>query len=209
MNKGDCTVENYVITIARGFGSGGKTIGRMLSENLGIPYYDKDLIKLASEESGINEALFGKSDEKVKSSIFSRPKVYSGELVKPDSPDFVSEENLFSYQAKVIKSLAEKGSCIIVGRCADFVLRDMENVIKVFIWADMPTCLKNAKIVCGIDEKEAARQIERTDKERSAYYKAHTGSSWDNVRNYDLCLNTSRLSFEKCVEIIKSYINIR
>ncbi|MGN0675607.1 MAG: AAA family ATPase [Oscillospiraceae bacterium] len=201
-------MDNYVITIARGFGSGGKTIGKMLSESLGIPYYDKDLIKLASEESGINEALFGKSDEKVKGGLFSKTKVYSGEIAAPDSADFVSEENLFSYQAKIIKSLADKGSCIIVGRCADFILKDRENVIKTFIWADKETCIKNAKAVCGLDEKEAEKQIERIDKERSAYYKAHTGSNWDNVRNYDLCLDTSRLSFEKCVEIIKTYIEI-
>lgn len=201
-------MDNYVITIARGFGSGGKTIGRMLSGNLGIPYYDKELIRLASEESGINEALFGKSDEKVKGGIFGKPKRYSGELAKPDSSGFVSEENLFGYQAKVIKSLADKGSCIIVGRCADFVLKDRADVIKVFIWADMPTCIKNANIVCGLNEREAEKQIERTDKERSAYYKAHTGKDWDDVRNYDLCLNTSRLSFEKCVEIIKNYIEV-
>lgn len=201
-------MDNYVITIARGFGSGGKTIGKMLSESLGVPYYDKDLIKLASEESGINEALFGKSDEKVKGGLFSKTKIYSGEIAAPDSADFVSEENLFSYQAKIIKGLADKGSCIIVGRCADFILKDRENVIKTFIWADKETCIKNAKIVCGLDEKEAEKQIERIDKERSAYYKAHTGSNWDNVRNYDLCLDTSRLSFEKCVEIIKTYIEI-
>lgn len=201
-------MENFVITIARGFGSGGRTIGKMLSESMNIPFYDKDLIKLASEESGINLALFGKSDEKVKSGLFSKPKVYSGELAAPDSSDFVSEENLFGFQAKVIKSLADKGSCIIVGRCADFVLKDRENVVKTFIWADMPTCIKNAKNVCGLDEREAEKQVERIDKERSAYYKAHTGKEWDDVRNYDLCLNTSRLSFEKCVEIIKNYIGI-
>lgn len=200
-------MENYVITIARGFGSGGKTIGKMLSESLGIPYYDKDLIRLASEESGINEALFGKSDEKVKGGIFGKPKKYSGELAKPDSSEFVSEENLFGYQAEIIKNLAEKGSCIIIGRCADFILRDHKSVIKTFIWADKSTCIKNAKTVCGMDEKEAEKQIERIDRERAAYYKAHTGKDWDDVRNYDLCLDTSRLSFEKCVDIIKYYID--
>lgn len=200
-------MEKYIITIARGFGSGGKTIGKMLSESLGIPYYDKDLIKLASEESGINEALFGKSDEKVKGGIFGKPKKYSGELAKPNSSEFVSEENLFGYQAEIIKNLAEKGSCIIIGRCADFILRDREGVIKTFIWADKPTCIKNAGTVCGMNEKEAEKQIERIDKERAAYYKAHTGKDWDDVRNYDLCLDTSRLSFEKCVDIIKYYID--
>ena len=201
-------MEKYIITIARGFGSGGKTIGKMLSKSLDIPYYDKDLIKMASEESGISEALFGQSDEKVKGGLFSKHKVYSGEIASPEGKDFVSEENLFSYQAEVIKELAGKGSCIIIGRCADFILRDRENVIKTFIWADKPTCIRNAKTVCGLDEKEAEKQIEKIDKERSAYYKAHTGRAWDDVRNYDLCLDTSRLSFEKCVEIIKYYIDM-
>ena len=196
-------MDKYIITIARGFGSGGKTIGKMLSESLGIPYYDKDLIKLASEESGINEALFGKSDEKVKGGIFGKPKKYSGELAKPNSSEFVSEENLFGYQAEIIKNLADKGSCIIIGRCADFVLKDRKDVIKVFIWADMPTCIKNANIVCGLSEREAEKQIERTDKARSAYYKAHTGKDWDDVRNYDLCLNTSRLSLKSAWRSLK------
>lgn len=200
-------MDNYVITIARGFGSGGKTIGKMLSERLGIPYYDKELIRLASEESGINEALFGKSDERIKGGIFGKPKKYSGELAKPDSSEFVSEENLFGYQAEIIKNLAEKGSCIIIGRCADFILRGRAGVIKAFIWADKPTCVKNAKTICGLDEKEAERQIERIDRERAAYYKAHTGKDWDDVRNYDLCLDTSRLSFEKCVDIIGYYVD--
>ena len=148
-----------------------------------------------------------KSGLTLKDSIFGKPKKYSGELAKPNSSEFVSEENLFGYQAEIIKNLAEKGSCIIIGRCADFILRDREGVLKTFIWADKPTCIKNAKTVCGMDEKEAEKQIERIDRERAAYYKAHTGKDWDDVRNYDLCLDTSRLSFEKCVDIIKYYID--
>lgn len=204
--------KKFVITIARGYGSGGRTIGQMLSKRLGVEFYDKDLIKLASEESGINEALFGQSDEKTKS-VFG--KKYTGEIIPPNKRDYTSEENLFNFQAKVIKRLAEEKSCIIVGRCADFVLRGFPNLVRVFVYADEESCIKNVAEVKGIfDRKEAQRKIASIDKERAAYYKSHTGNDWEDVRNYDLCLNSSNLdttparSFEKCVEIICNYLDV-
>lgn len=203
-------MKNFVVTIARGFGSGGRTIGKMLAEKLGAQFYDKDLIKLASEESGINEALFGESDEKTKSGLFGKPAVYKGGVITPDKAAFTSEENLFNYQARVIKQLAEEKTCVIVGRCADYVLRDKDNVIRVFIYADEETCIKNAAEVRGIvDRREAVKKIAATDKERAAYYKAHTGREWIDARNYDLCLNTGNLGFEKCVQIIADFIKIK
>lgn len=202
-------MNNLVITISREFGSGGHKIGTMLSEKLGIPYYDKDLIKLASEQSGINENLFGLADEKSKNSIFRKPKVYSGDITSPDSPNFTSEENLFNYQAKIIKQLAaEKAPCIIIGRCADYILTDRKNVLKIFIWADKEACIKNSMDVCGYDWNEAEKQVEKINRERAAYYKAHTGHDWSDVRNYDLCLNTSQLGFDRCMEIIEHYISV-
>lgn len=204
-------MEKFIITIARGYGSGGRTIGKMLSERLDIPFWDRDLIKLASEESGINEALFGQSDEKTKSGVFTKKSVYTGgEKISPDKKAFTSEENLFNFQAETIKRLAEENSCIIVGRCADYVLRDMPNVIRVFVYADIDSCVKNVAEVKGItNEKEALKMIASTDKERAAYYKAHTGREWIDARNYDLCLNSGELGFEKCVDIISNYIKIR
>lgn len=202
-------MENYVITISRAFGSGGRTIGKMLSEKLGIPYYDKDLIKLASDDSGINESLFGLADERKSGGIFKKGKVYDGEIKSPSSADFTSEDNLFSFQAKIIKELAEKKSpCIIIGRCADFVLADRDNTLRIFIWADKETCVKNTMDVCGWDRKESEKQVEKINRERSAYYKSHTGHDWTDVRNYDLCLDTNKLGFEKCTKIIEEYINI-
>lgn len=202
-------MEKYVITISRAFGSGGRTIGKMLSERLGIPYYDKDLIRLASEDSGINESLFGLADERKSGGIFKKGKIYDGEIKSPSSADFTSEDNLFSFQAKIIKELAEKKSpCIIIGRCADFVLADRENTLRIFIWADKETCVKNTMDVCGWDRKESEKQVEKINRERSAYYKSHTGHDWADVRNYDLCLDTNKLGFEKCTQIIEDYINI-
>lgn len=202
-------MNNLVITISREFGSGGHKIGIMLSEKLGIPYYDKELIKLASEQSGINENLFGLADEKSKNSIFKKPKVYSGDITSPQSPEFTSEENLFNFQAKVIKELAEKNSpCIIIGRCADFVLSERKNTLRLFIWADRENRIKNTMDILGYDRKEAEKQIEKINRERSAYYKAHTGLEWDNARNYDLCINTGKHGLEKSAQIILDYINV-
>lgn len=116
--------DKFVITIARGYGSGGRTIGKLLSKKLNIPFYDRELIYMASEESGINIELFGKTDEKVRKGFFDPPTCkYTGELIPPESGDFVSDKNLFNYQAKIIKELADRESCIIVGRCADFYFK--------------------------------------------------------------------------------------
>ena len=202
-------MDNYVITIARGLGSGGKTIGKMLSEKLGVSYYDKELIKVASEESGISESLFGISDEKVKKSIFKH-KNKSDEISSPNSGNFTSEDNLFNFQAKVIRELADKESCIIIGRAADYVLRDRDNVVKVFVFADRYFCINKVLELFPVkDSAEASALIEKTDRERESYYKYHTGNEWDNARNYDLCLNSSQLGFEKCVDIISEYLKIR
>jgi cytidylate kinase len=204
-------MDKYVITIARGYGSGGRTIGKMLSEELGIPYYDRDLLRLASDDSGINEQLFAKADEKLKKSLLFKiaKKVYKGELIPPDSDDFVSNDNLFNYQAKIIKELAETESCIIIGRCADFILKDYPNVVRLFVHAPLQDCIKTLVDMTGKSEKEVEKQILDIDKHRADYYKYYTGREWENAKHYDLCLNSSKLGFHKCVEIVKSYLDIR
>lgn len=204
-------MDKYVITISRGYGSGGRTIGKMLSGRLNIPYYDRELLRLASDDSGINEELFAKADEKLKKSLLFKiaSNVYKGELIPPDSDDFVSNDNLFNYQAKIIKKLAETQSCIIVGRCADFVLKDSDNVIKLFVHAPQEDCIDTLESMTGKLRKDIVKQIESIDKHRAEYYKYYTGRNWDDVKNYDLCLNSGKLGFEKCVEIVKSYVDIR
>lgn len=203
--------EKIVITIARQYGSGGRTIGNMLADKLGIHFYDKELMKLASDESGINEALFVNADEKVKStSLFKiAHNAYHGELFSPESDDFVSTQNLFNYQAKIIKGLAESESCVIVGRCADFILRDYENVLSVFIHAPHEYCMEQAAKKHSMPSKELERFILKTDKHRADYYKYYTNREWTDARNYDLCLDSSKLGYDRCVEEIISYINVR
>jgi cytidylate kinase len=201
--------KKIVITIARGYGSGGKTIGKMLSKELDIPYYDREILYMASDESGINLNLFQKNDENVNKSLFdSKNHKYEGDLIPPEDSDFVSKENLFNYQAKIIRDLAEKESCIIVGRCADFILKDMENTLNLFIWAPHDVCVKTVMDMYSFSEKDAEKKVRKIDRHRSDYYRYYTGRNWDDVRNFDLCLNTADKTYEECVEIIKAYINI-
>jgi cytidylate kinase len=207
----EVNMDNYVITIARGYGSGGRTIGKMLSEDLGIPYYDRDLLRLASDDSGINEQLFAKADEKIRKSLLWNiaSNVYKGELIPPDSDDFVSNDNLFNYQAKIIRELAGTQSCIIIGRCADFILRDYPNVIRVFVHAPLEACITTLKEMTGKQEKELEKQITSIDKHRAGYYRYYTGRDWQDAKNYDICLNSNHLGFQKCVDIVKAYMDIR
>ena len=200
-----------IITIARQYGSGGKTIGEMVAAELGIPCYNREILRMASEESGINEELFAKVDEKLKGSALFRisKSVYEGELLPPDSDDFTSTRNLFNYQAKIIKKLAETESCVIVGRCANYILRNYPNVMSVFVHAPHEFCMRQAMMRSSMTEREMEKFIAKTDKYRGEYYHYYTGREWSSALNYDLCLDSSKLGFEKCVEEILSYRRIR
>lgn len=204
-------MDNVVITIARQYGSGGKTIGQMLAKELGFSYYHREILRLASEDSGINEQLFGKVDERLKNtSLFRVAKnVYNGELIPPDSDDFVSSDNLFNYQAKIIKQLALEENCVIIGRCADFILKDYENCLSVFVHADKAFNLARALERSSMTPKEMEKFIAKTDKYRGDFYKYHTGNEWYDARNYDLCLNSGKLGFEGCVTAIRAHMKVR
>ena len=202
-------MAKFTITIARGFGSGGRTIGRMLAERLNISWYDQDLIRLASEESGINIDLFGKADESKRAKLFGKYDGSFGEkIISPSSGEFTSDDNLFNYQAKIIKELHKKSNCIIVGRCADYILRDEPGVLRVFVYASKESCIKTVADLYNLSPKDAERQIERIDRARSTYYRYYTGQEWDNARNYDLCLNSEILGFDRCVDLIEQYLKV-
>ena len=185
----------------------------MLANRLGIHFYDKELMKLASEDSGINERLFNTADEKVKQNVFTKmfktEKAYTGEVISPESGGFISDDNLFNYQAKVVKELAEKENCVIVGRCADYVLKDYDHVLSVFIHGPKDFCMQEAAKKINLTGKELERFIAKTDKDRADYYKYYTGREWTDARNYDLCLDSSKLGFERCVDEIIAYMNVR
>lgn len=204
-------MEQFAVTISRGYGSGGREIGKRLSEKLGVDFYDRQLLRLASDESGINEALFGQADETLKNtSLFKiASRLYNGEVIPPDREDFVSNENLFNYQAKVMLELARREPCVIIGRCANFVLRDMPYVLRVYVHAPIEYCMERLRPDFSISDSELRRKIRDTDKRRAAYYRYFTGSDWNNAADYDLCLNSADLGMEKCVELIVAYLKIK
>lgn len=206
-------MKNYVITIARGFGSGGKTIGNMLSKELGIPCYERQILKMASEYSGISENLFVEVDEKLRGSYVA--KRLSGipgtnTIAKPTEKEFVSDLNLFNIQAEIIRNLAKTESCIIIGKYANNILRRYDNVISVYIEAPRAYCVQSIMNRLGVEEDEANRMIYHTDKYRAEYYKYYSGGEdWTNPTNYDLVLNTAWVSKENCVKLIKDYTEMR
>ena len=202
---------HLVICIGRQFGSGGHEIGQGLSEKLGIPFYDKEILKKAAEESGILPELFEQADEKPTNSLlYSLSTGAHGHTVTfSNYNDYLTNDRLFSFQSDTIRRLAEKESCIIIGRCADFVLKDRDDVLSVFVHADEAFCLEQAMERNSMTLKEMKRFIEQTDKYRGDFYKYYTGHEWNDLRNYDLSLNSGKLGFEKCVEMIKAYLKIR
>ena len=204
-------IDKYVITIARGFGSGGRSIGKLIAKELGIHFYDRELLRLASDKSGINEAIFDRADEKLKKSLLYKiaRKEYKGELIPPDSEDFISNDNLFNFQSKVIKGIAEQESCVIVGRCADYILKDRNDVVKLFVHASLDDCVARLEDMYTLSKSELETKIIDTNKRRADYYKYFTGRDWNNAEHYDLCLNTQQLGVDKCIEIVKAYLKVR
>lgn len=203
-------MENRVITIARSYGSGGRKMGKLLAKELGFEYYDREILRIASDESVISEELFDQVDEIKKMPLFRIARdVYTGEVIPPDSDDFISNENLFRYQAKIIRELAATRNCVIVGRCANFILRGRENVLNVFVTAPVVDCVRRVMEADGLNLEEAEKKIKKVDKRRADYFKYFTGREWHDAALYDLCLNTGHMSEQKCVDIVRSYMDAR
>lgn len=202
-------MKNYVITIARGYGSGGKEIGVKLAQKLGIPCYDNEILDIASESSGINKVLFETNDEKLTSSywlkkLVSTPMYYTA---SPQKKSFTSDDNLYSIQRDIIKTLGRTRSCVIIGKCADYILEDQKNVVNVFITSTREECIKSIKSKMLVSDKEANDLIEKTDKYRTDYYKYYThGRKWTDPLNYDLTINTAKTGRDHGVEVIYDYL---
>ena len=204
-------MQNFVITIGRNCGSGGSTVAKMLSERLGIELYDKNLLKLVSDNSGVSEELFELADEHLKNSLLFRVSrgAFDGTPIMPESGNYTADKNLFDYQARVIKGLADSSSCIIMGRCADWVLRDRFNVLRVFIGADRESCAELESKRSSIPLSEAKIKVTEKDRRRSEYYRFYTGQQWSEPKQYDLCLNTDAFTYEQCVDIIISALKVK
>lgn len=204
--------NNYVITIARGFGSGGKEIAAKLGEKLGIPVYEKQILEMASEYSGLSEEMFLRVDEKLRgnSILNALSKFTFPKNVTPQSKRFECDINLFCIQSEIIKELARNVSCVILGKCADHVLKEFNNVGSFYVEAPRAACLDSIMSKMGVTEKEAADLITKTDKYRADYYRFYSGGNyWTNPVNYDLTLNSARIGRDKCVDVIIEMMKIK
>lgn len=198
-------MKNYIITIARGFGSGGREVGFNPPEKPGIPCYWSQILSMASEYSGINESLFELSDEKLR----HKKLLKKLSVAKNTDKDFTSDVNLFNIQKKIICELAESQSCIIIGKCSNHILRNYDNVVSVYIEAPRKACVERLKKYLGVTDDEAASMIYQTDKYRADYYRYYTGGDyWTNPTSYHMTLNSDRIGIEKCADIIINYLKI-
>jgi len=203
-------MTNLIISIGRQFGSGGREIGKKLAEELNIKCFDKEIIKLASKESGIREEMFENADEKpINSFLYS---IVTHGFPTYSTPmqmnNVLTNDKIFTIQADTIKKIAEKMPAVIIGRCADDILREHEKLIKIFIYQDVDLRVKRVSGKYSISEKEAREMIRRIDKSRSSYYEFFANKRWGDVNNYDLCIDSS-IGVENVVKIIKEYVEIK
>ena len=203
--------KKCVITIARGFGSGGRTIGKALADELGINYYDKELLKLVSQSTGINEQMFSQVDEKLKGTVIWKvaQNVYRGENLGKQNEDYAMNISMFNYTARVLTEIAKRESCVVIGRCADYILRGNENVIRIFVHASQDTCVRNVSEKSSMTDSEIRQFIEKTDRNRAEYYKYFTGGDWKDATNYDLCIDTDKMTVRQSIDVIKAYMKVR
>jgi len=196
-------MEKFVITIGRQLGSGGKQIGEHLARSLGIACYDKELINLASKESGLGAEFFERADEKSSYSILGHFFGFRSGFIGNSGANYLCNEMLFKIQSDVIRQIAEKESCIFVGRCADYILRDHPRCLKIFITAETEDRIAR---LCGLEkisDKDAKTLIEQADRRRSAYYNYYSNKTWGAAASYDLCINSSILGVEQTAEFIE------
>lgn len=189
-------MKNRVITISREFGSGGRTIGKRVAEELKIPCYDNELLMEIAKESGFQENYVQEAGEYASGGFLSN--VFSHQGSSPNNADY-----LWQIQYRIISELAEKSPCVIVGRCADYILQDKADCLKVFIHADIAFRAERIVKVYGEREGSPEQRIRDKDKRRAAYHRFYTDMKWGHAQNYDLTLNSGTLGIDRCVEIIK------
>ena len=199
---------NTIITIARQYGSGGRDIGLKLSEKLGIPFYDKELITMSAEKSGMSHQALSDADEKAANSLLYTLAVGSSMIHSSMPQNVPINDKLFLIQCEVIHELADKGPCIIVGRSGDYVLSSYKNCVRTFIYADFEDRVKRISERNGIDESKARERVMKTDKRRANYYNYYTGQKWGKTENYDLAVSTSKIGVDGAVEMIADYIKV-
>jgi cytidylate kinase len=201
-------MANKIYTIGREFGSGGKKVGEKLAAKLGIKLYDKELLQQAAKDSGFCEEIFENHDEKPTNSFLYSLVMDTYSVSGYSAAPFLDmplNHKVFLAQFETIKKIAERESCVIVGRCADYALSDNPDCINVFIHADMDKRIKNVSKNLNITENKARDIINKTDKQRASYYNYYTSKKWGDSKSYNLSLDAGKLGTDNCVEMILKY----
>ena len=199
--------RTVIITIARQFGSGGHEIGKRLAEKLNIPFYDKELLIHTAQASGLSEEVISYFDEQPTNSLLYSLSTGVYSLTEAGVVNYSQpvHQRVFQAQFDTIRALAEKGSCVIVGRCADYVLENHPNVVRVFLHGDLEDRIRRVAEYDGITPAEAKSRINKSDKKRANYYNFYSGKKWGVSSSYDLCLNTSTVGYENAVDFIADF----
>ncbi len=199
--------KHIIINVGRQLGSGGRIIGNRIAQDFNIKFYDKELLDLAAQESGFDKRFFERNDEH---------KGFLKVLFSPFAPIFgssnpyanqLSDESLFKFQSDAIRKAAEKDSCVFVGRCADYILRDFPNKVDIFITADMADRVKRVSETLDISEKEAEKKCIEGDENRAKYYNYYSAKTWGRAESYDLCINSSVLGIDSTIELVEDFIS--
>ena len=199
--------KHIIINVGRQLGSGGRIIGNRIAKDFDIKFYDKELLDLAAKESGFDKRFFERNDEH---------KGFLKLLFSPFAPLFgssnpyanqLSDESLFKFQSDAIRKAAQEHSCVFVGRCADYILRDFPDKVDIFITADMADRVKRVSELMGISEKEAEKQCVEGDEKRASYYNYYSAKTWGAASSYDFCINSSALGIDATTDIIEDFIS--
>ena len=203
--------EKYIISIGRQLGSGGREIAKKLGERLNIPVYDKKLLEVAAKETGIDASIFENADEKESNPFMRGVFVLKGIMnsYPIGAGSCMDGDRLFEMQSEVMRNIVANESCIIIGRCAEYVLRDHPHIHSIFITADMCDRIRRIMENDGVNEQKAKEIAEKGDKKRRAYHDYYANSGWGIAETYDLCINSSRVGIDGCVNIIQQFIESR
>lgn len=201
-----------VITIGRQFGSGGREIGERLAKELDIPFYDKDLVTMAAQKSDMHQDVLKDIDERATNSLLYS--IVTGNAMRGiNSPIYYEmpiNDKLFIAQSEVIKNVANQGACVIVGRCADYVLEDSDlSVINVFIHSDMQSRIARVQQRYDLSADKAREKVTKTEKQRKTYYNYYTNREWGKIENYDICVNSGKIGLDNAVSIIKAFAQMK
>ncbi len=193
-----------VITISRQFGSGGHEVGERLARELNVPFYDKALIAMAAKQSGLSEEVFANADEKATSSLLYSMVMgsYSFGARVPGINEMPINDKLFIIQTDIIKKAAAEGPCVVIGRCADYILREHENCLNVFIHANKEDRIRRSIAKKDCEERKASDFVTKKDKQRANYYNFYSNKRWDDLQNYDITIDTSRFSIDQAVGML-------